>query len=163
MNKLSSKRMSASELSSKLKMPISTIEYNIDLLIKTGLIKKVSYNYSEKGKKVYYYEPSKKMILISPNSSTDSMLETVKNKLLLPLIILTTAVTGFLLQNIFYTSQTQILSKESALMGIEDVSVQGIGSIVEPTLSIQPWLIFLFGGLFVSIIFVLMYLIKRRR
>ena len=47
-----------SELSKMLKLPMSTIHYNLQLLIKSKLITADEYHYSEQGKEVLHYSLS---------------------------------------------------------------------------------------------------------
>src|SRR3989338_6671681 len=64
---LAEKEMSESDIASELTMPLNTVGYNIDKLLKAGLIEKTkTYFLSSKGKKIPTYKISNKKILISP-------------------------------------------------------------------------------------------------
>ena len=54
------------KISKKLKLPLSTVTYNLEKLSKAGLVEKKDFAWSEKGKKVFYYSIVKKIILIAP-------------------------------------------------------------------------------------------------
>lgn len=58
---------SEKEISDRLKMPINTVEYNLNKLLHVGLIEKTkNFFWSQKGKKIPMYKLSNKSILISP-------------------------------------------------------------------------------------------------
>lgn len=58
-----------SQISSRLGLPISTVHYNLEQLIKSGLVVAERFHYSEKGKEVKHYKIANKFILISPSPS----------------------------------------------------------------------------------------------
>jgi DNA-binding transcriptional ArsR family regulator len=74
---LSRKTMTESELSENLKLPLSTIHYNLQLLLKSKLVNADEFHYSEKGKEVMHYSLSNKYVIIAPKPAT----ETFKDKL----------------------------------------------------------------------------------
>ena len=64
---ISEREMSESEISSELKIPINTVDYNIKKLYEAGLVQQSKkFLWSEKGKRIYYYKISDKRIVISP-------------------------------------------------------------------------------------------------
>lgn len=58
---------SESEISEKLKIPISTVHYNIANLLNSGFVVSESFHYSEKGKTVEHYKVAEKVIMIVPS------------------------------------------------------------------------------------------------
>ncbi len=58
-----------SELAKELNQPISTIHYNLQHLMKGGLITVEEFHYSEKGKEVNHYKLANKFIIIAPKST----------------------------------------------------------------------------------------------
>ena len=66
---LSQREATESELAEKLQMPISTIHYNLQQLMETGLISTEEFHYSEKGKEVLHYKLANKYIIISPKGT----------------------------------------------------------------------------------------------
>lgn len=54
------------EISKQLKVPLSTVHYNLDLLVKADLISDENFTYSEKGKEVVHYALSNKYVIIAP-------------------------------------------------------------------------------------------------
>ncbi len=62
---------SEKDLSDALNMPINTVEYNLNKLIKSGLVEKTkNFFWSVKGKKIPMYKLAKKHIIISPKGKT---------------------------------------------------------------------------------------------
>ena len=67
---LAEKEASESEIANDLGFPANTVGYNIDKLLKAGLIEKSkNYFWSIRGKKIVYYRVAKKSIIISPKNS----------------------------------------------------------------------------------------------
>lgn len=88
MNYLSeNKEASEQDLSTTLKLPINTIEYNLKKLISSGFIqKRKNFFWSKKGKKIVMYELSNKSIVISHKKPN---LEKIKS--IIPAFLLTAA------------------------------------------------------------------------
>ena len=66
---LAEKEATESEIASKLNIPISTVHYNLQQLMETGLIDAEEYHYSEKGKTVNHYRLANKYIIIAPKNT----------------------------------------------------------------------------------------------
>ncbi|MBI2653800.1 helix-turn-helix domain-containing protein [Candidatus Woesearchaeota archaeon] len=66
---LSTKDATESELAEKLGLPISTVHYNLQQLMETGLIQVKEFHYSEKGKEVNHYRLANKYIIIAPKKT----------------------------------------------------------------------------------------------
>ena len=75
---LSTKEASESELAEKLQIPISTVHYNLQQLMGTGLIDAQEFHYSQKGKEVNHYRLANKYIIIAPKK-TYGIKEKLKN------------------------------------------------------------------------------------
>jgi DNA-binding transcriptional ArsR family regulator len=56
------------QISKDLKVPISTVNYNMKLLSDNGIVSANEYHYSEKGKEVIHYKLKNRYIIIAPNS-----------------------------------------------------------------------------------------------
>lgn len=81
------KEASQKDLSTELKIPLNTIEYNIKKLLNSGFIQKAkNFFWSKKGKKIIMYKLSKKSVIISHKKSNIN-----KFKSILPAFILTAA------------------------------------------------------------------------
>ncbi len=62
---------SQKDISTSLKIPMNTLDYNMKKLLESGFIqKKKNFFWSKKGKKIIMYEVSKKSIVISPGKKT---------------------------------------------------------------------------------------------
>ena len=66
---LSGKDATESEIAEKLSIPISTVHYNLQQLMETGLISAEEFHYSEKGKEVSHYKLANKYIIIAPKKT----------------------------------------------------------------------------------------------
>ncbi|MFQ5620892.1 MAG: ArsR/SmtB family transcription factor [Candidatus Nanoarchaeia archaeon] len=91
-------------LASKLKIPLSTVHYNLKQLVKGHLVKAEEYHYSQKGREVSHYSLANKYIIISPRPMWD-----IREKLkhVLPITIVAGGVAWFLqmLQRPYYIVQ----------------------------------------------------------
>jgi DNA-binding transcriptional ArsR family regulator len=86
LNLLAKKPQTESDIARELKIPISTIDYNIKQLLKARLIQTKDYFWSEKGNKMPIYSLSKKLVLIAPQG-TNIMKNKIKN--LFPVLLIT--------------------------------------------------------------------------
>lgn len=70
---ISEKEVSESDIASELNIPLNTVGYNIDKLLKAGLIERSkNFFWSVKGKKIPTYRLSNRKILISPKKMVPS-------------------------------------------------------------------------------------------
>jgi len=86
LNLLAKKAQTESDLAKELKIPISTIDYNIKQLLKAKLVQAKDYFWSEKGNKMPIYSLSKKLVLIAP-SGTNVIRSKIRN--LFPVLLIT--------------------------------------------------------------------------
>ena len=68
-----------SEIAKKLNLPISTVHYNLQQLLKAELIIWEKYHYSEKGKEVKHYTVANKYIIITPKGQSEGFLDKIKS------------------------------------------------------------------------------------
>ena len=66
---IASEPLSTSELAEKLRIPLSTVQYNLDKLNNAGLVKVERTKYSEKMKEVKTYAPQRKFVVIVPEKT----------------------------------------------------------------------------------------------
>src|SRR3989344_5511333 len=66
---LSDRDSTESELAQKLNIPISTVHYNLQQLMETGLVESSEFHYSEKGKEVSHYRMANKNIITDPKKT----------------------------------------------------------------------------------------------
>ena len=124
---LANKEATESELSSKLNIPISTVHYNLQQLMGTGLIDAEEYHYSEKGKEVNHYRLANKYIIIAPKN-THRIKEKLKNILLVVLIVSGAAFFLELTQKLFahgsiirvFSNTKQTLIRETIISAVKD-------------------------------------------
>src|SRR3989344_6458595 len=90
---LSQREATESELAEKLQMPISTVHYNLQQLMETGLINTEEFHYSKKGKEVLHYKLANKYIIISPKS-TYGLKEKLKG--ILPVALIAAGMAGII-------------------------------------------------------------------
>ncbi len=57
------------EIAQKMVIPISTVHYNLQQLMKAGIITVDEFHYSEKGREVNHYKLANKYIIIAPKST----------------------------------------------------------------------------------------------
>ena len=76
---LTKEELTESAIAEKLNLPISTIHYNLQQLLKAKLIDWENYHYSEKGKQVKHYTVANKYIIIAPKGRSANFLDIIKN------------------------------------------------------------------------------------
>lgn len=111
---LSDKDAAENDISRELKLPASTVHYNVQHLLKHNLIEVKDFYWSEKGNKVNVYTVAKKFIVIAPKS----MKIKTKLKNILPVALLALAASGAI--HIYQKSFT----KAAALGGAEKIMAQ---------------------------------------
>jgi DNA-binding transcriptional ArsR family regulator len=67
---LADKEGTESDIAKQLSQPLSTVHYNLQLLMKAGLVKVEEYHYSPKGREVNHYKLANQFIIIAPQSSS---------------------------------------------------------------------------------------------
>lgn len=131
------KEANEKELSEKLNIKINTIEYNLQKLVKSGLVEKSkNFFWSTKGKKIIMYKLSNKQILISPKKFIKGIIPAFIGVAFLSFLIKVFS------ENLSKTNPNIRLdsAKTYAVKPIESSS-----NIVSNTPEIWPW--FLLGGL----------------
>jgi DNA-binding transcriptional ArsR family regulator len=63
---LKQESMSLSELAERLDIPLTTVKYNLDILVENDLVNIKRIKYSEKGRQVKIYEAPEKVIVFAP-------------------------------------------------------------------------------------------------
>jgi predicted transcriptional regulator len=158
---LGKKEGSESEISKILNVPLSTIHYNMQQLLKAGLIENKEFVYSNKGKEMNIYTISKKLIIIAPNKQSN-----IKDILkgLIPFVLISAGI-GIAIQKISEINQNNLLmtavqSKDFTAPRAEMVS----GALANHAQNAIPnyGLWFFFGALFVILIY-LFYAILRKK
>jgi DNA-binding transcriptional ArsR family regulator len=86
---LGDKDTSETDLSKALSMPLSTVHYNMQNLLKHGLVEIKDFVWSDKGNKINVYKIAKKFIVIAPKGENIS--SSLKNLVTVALISLGTS------------------------------------------------------------------------
>jgi len=135
---LANKEATESELASKLSIPISTVHYNLQQLMETGLIDADEYHYSEKGKEVNHYRLANKYIIIAPKK-TYGIKEKLKGILPVLLIISGAALVIQLTYKFFahggvvsiLSSSKQTLVRETLVTTAQDAGISAKSAAIE--------------------------------
>ncbi|HHE36863.1 MAG TPA: ArsR family transcriptional regulator [Candidatus Woesearchaeota archaeon] len=183
LNLLSKKNATETEIAKELQLPLSTVHYNLQHLLKANLVKTDEFHYSEKGKEVNHYSLANKLIIIAPKKATK---ETFMQKLkdLLPLTIIALVASGLIRLITLLRSQTSKLLvgtplREATIKAQEVGSMRGgnlitrgvsnISQAAEPVIRVtqlskpNPALWFLLGALFIILLLLLRYLLVTRK
>jgi len=67
---LGKESMSATSIAEELKLPLTTVKYNLDSLLGSDLIKVKQIKWSQKGRQVKIYESVEKLIILVPSKSS---------------------------------------------------------------------------------------------
>lgn len=154
LNILSEKELSETDLSKKLNLPLNTVHYNIQQLETSGLIESKEFKWSEKGKKIKYYKPVNKYIIISPKQESFSSI--IKN------IIPVTLIGAFISAIIYFFQKTSITNQTPTLM--KSVGETALDMVAESIPSTPNYaLFFLIGVLTTSFLYLLIYYWRYKR
>lgn len=144
----SKEESSATEISRELKMPLATVEYNLNLLLKAGLLESPEFKWSEKGKKVDIYKVAKKLIVIAPKG-TEGLASKLSN--LLPAVLITAigSVAIYLYQKSLVAPQLMIGTAESfdAAPSLLMKSSEIAQPVIAQEAAANPLVYFVFGAL----------------
>lgn len=161
-NFLAEKNASANEISNHLKAPLNTITYNLEKLVKSGLIEKENHWWSVKGKKIPIYTLSNKQIIISPRKSSFNKLKTIVPLALISGLV-AVGINYFSKGNITnYTYDSAIPASASlsqiALKSVEAGNISQVNSIFN-----SNWIWFLIGCLFSLLLYFIINKILNKR
>ena len=176
-------------IAKKLKIPLSTVHYNLQALTKANLVEAEEFHYSEKGKEVLHYKLANKLIIIAPKKiNKESFMEKLKGIIPVGLIALATAAiiqflskTKFGLSKSFAASSANSIIAQDTLMKtteeaaprMMDAAVQEGGAVLssapvpeaisvtatEPNIAL--W--FLIGAGFVILLLIIWYWFVTRK
>ncbi len=145
---------SQKDISTSLKIPMNTLDYNMKKLLESGFIqKKKNFFWSKKGKKIIMYEVSKKSIVISPGKKTSE-----KFKSLIPAFLIVGAGTFaawayqriISVRNVVYDNVQKggeaMLASAPAASNSAPVAISTTSSL-SSMLSMPVWGWFLLGGI----------------
>lgn len=173
---LADKDATESDIVKDLKIPASTVNYNIEQLLNAKLIVWEKYHYSEKGKEVRHYSLANKFIIIAPKGDKEGLLELLKK--LSPAFLITLFGAGLIE---YYTRIKSVSLEDASLMMANSAPVventmmmKSTGFAPEATnyandivvqsapLLSEPTLYFILGSI-VTLMFVFLYLYLRTK
>lgn len=100
---LAEEPLAATQISEKLGVPLTTLHYNIENLIESGLVKVERTRYSEKGREVKIYAPTRRYIVIAPeNIGKEEIRSTLKKFLFSAYFLLGSVFSGYVFQRLYY-------------------------------------------------------------
>ena len=104
---LAEKELSESDISKRLDIPLNTVHYNVQNLLKNNLIEPKRFVWSEKGKKINLYKLANKLIIIAPKTES-YFIDKLKT-------IISVALIGFIASGVIYlfSRQTYVASEFS--------------------------------------------------
>lgn len=158
---LTKKNATESELSKELSLPISTVHYNLQHLLKAKLVKAEEYHYSKKGKEVLHYSLSNQYIIIAPES-TYGLKEKLKKFLPIVLIVAATAgIVQFLSKILVKPVSTSFAAEEAVTKTASAAADQAVAAGAPALQAIPFALWFLYGALFAVVVYFIYDLIKK--
>lgn len=174
---LAKKDCTETDIAKELKIPISTIHYNLKQLVEANLVVVDEFHYSSKGKEVNHYKLANKYIIIAPRQTDNRFMEALQK--ILPLTIIT-AITGGILTifGLLNGTNTGNLAAKSALaddaaprlmMATEEISATGASMMPQAADVSRPFMQsnfiawFLIGALSIIIIYFLYEVVRKRK
>jgi DNA-binding transcriptional ArsR family regulator len=149
------------QISRDLKIPISTVNYNMKLLAENGIVSANEYHYSEKGKEVTHYKMIDRYIVIAPGEEPDSgVLKKLKG--ILPAAALL-AVGTFLLGLIELALRKGAVPSSGAVLKSMPAESAGLAaSAAAPAAAATPITLWFFlGGVFVLVCFLFWSFVRK--
>lgn len=145
------KDSSETEIAKELKLPVSTVHYNIQALLKSGLIEQKRFNYSAKGNKVFYYGLAKKFIIISPKGV--SVIQKEVRNLITPFVasVIGAGVIGLVYQAFVVPRVPSAIPLMGAKEAAGTLGAEPANAVVNAFPDIAVW--FLFGAIFALIVY----------
>jgi len=160
---LSTKEATESELAAKLNIPISTIHYNLQQLMETGLIDSKEFHYSEKGKEVNHFRLANKYIIIAPKK-TFGLKERLKS--ILPVALIASGA-AFIIQlaNKYFSKGVIVEEAAMAKSAASEIAQPAVAFMeATPKASLLPQNIalwFFIGALFALLIYLIVSLYRK--
>lgn len=160
----------ASVISKELKLPASTVHYNISALVKAKIVDDSSFTYSSKGKTIYHYKLSNNIIIIVPESKSQlikTQLKSLIPSIITSIIVLFSGVSYFIFSssnsasksiniNSLYGSDKMIMMDSLASPSSNHLIEQTSNNLFQGQL--KGFLLGLFIGLILFIIITFIYL-----
>ena len=150
------KEASEKDISDAIKLPINTVEYNLKMLLDSGLIEKSkTFFWSKKGKKISMYKVSNKSIIISPKNSNPKIKTFIPAGLISLLGV-------FILRQVLFAKE-KIVSVAGPVLEYSNDFADTAGLIMAKSNEIPTlipitniWVWVLFGVIFTAIVFIIL-------
>ncbi len=122
-------KVSETEIAKTLDLPLSTVHYNMQHLLKTKLVEALEFHYSEKGKEVLHYSLSNKIIVIAPKKDDKKLLK--KALPVIGFIGLFTVGLSILRENVFSQSSMRLMAgtAEATIMKSTSEQIAAVPSV----------------------------------
>ncbi|MFC1690713.1 ArsR/SmtB family transcription factor [Nanoarchaeota archaeon] len=78
---------SETKIAEKLNLPLSTVHYNLQNLVKAQLVETEEFHYSKKGREILHYSLANRYVIIAPKKPSEGFAEKLKR--ILPVALLT--------------------------------------------------------------------------
>lgn len=154
---LGKKEATESEIAKSLNMPISTVHYNVQQIVKAGLAESKEFVYSDKGKEVNIYRVSKKLIIISP-TKTSNVRESLKQLFVFALLSLGMAVVVQIVANKWFIKSLT----NTKMAGVESQGV--MADTVSMASNIPSYgLYFFLGSMFVILVYLFYSILRKNK
>ena len=112
---LTDESMSTSDIADKLGIPLTTVQYNIEKLMDSGLVKVERTRWSEKFREVKIYAPQKKLVVILPEkTSREDVISALKKYI--PMVGIAAVFSGMLE---FITGMSMMAARDGGMEAVE--------------------------------------------
>ncbi len=171
LNLLSKSSLTEVEISKELKIPLSTVHYNIKKLISVGLVESKNFFWSRKGKKMQSYTLSKKLVLIAPKGTT-IIKSKIKNLFTVLAVTLGISVGIKLVFPRVSLSYQDVISQKAAeelaiaiesTSGVAVTATEGVPVLSSLTQLATNYAIFFFSGALISLMLYILITKKFKR
>ncbi|MGV8169576.1 MAG: ArsR/SmtB family transcription factor [Candidatus Nanoarchaeia archaeon] len=165
------------QISTDLKVPISTVHYNMKLLADNGLVSMDEYHYSEKGKEVIHYKMKNRYIVIAPEPEDEkSVMKKLRGMIPAAVILVIGTFLVGLFQVLFRSGAAlksgQMMasySSEAAADSAAPLMTEAVGAAAKTTAAAAPvtasnpsvTLWFFLGGVFVLLCVLIWNFVKK--
>ncbi|MFH1506139.1 MAG: helix-turn-helix domain-containing protein [archaeon] len=170
---LTKKEATESEIAKDLKIPISTVHYNLKHLKSSGLVIVDEFHYSAKGKEVDHYKLANKYIIITPKD-TPAIAKALRKFLPITGIVVGLSAAMYFANSIFRATggmqEKTLMMAPAADAFLAEETARAANSAVEPVVTHSPiffqqsfalW--FLYGALFVIAIYLLWTWLEKKK
>lgn len=154
------KEATETQIAKDLKLPLTTVHYNIKQLLNSKLIQSKEFYWSKKGKEMAIYQLAKKFIIIAPSDSENAL---SKLKSLLPITLI--AFVGSGLIYLFQKTKSFATAKvnENIATGAEEMANQITVGASQLTISEPNYALWFLIGSISTILLVYFFSLMKKR